>query len=84
MFLSIPYSDGWNAKVDGKEVELLQADTAFMAVKVDSGLHNIVLEYETPYLKYGVLVSIAGVVGFVALAVVYEIVKKKKALSCCS
>ena len=30
LFLSIPWSQGWSATVDGEPVDLLQADTAFM------------------------------------------------------
>ena len=78
LFLSIPYSDGWSAKVDGKQVDLLCADTAFMAIKVEAGEHDIKLEYKTPYLKEGLLISAFGLVCFVGLVVVFEIVKYKK------
>lgn len=57
LFFSIPYSSGWKAYVDGVEVPLYHADTAFMALDVDSGKHTIELRYETPYLDEGLLVS---------------------------
>ena len=33
--LSIPYSNGWTATVDGKKAELLQANTAFSALALE-------------------------------------------------
>ena len=51
--ISIPYSKGWSATVDGKKAELLQADTAFSALALDKGKHTIEFQYHTPYLKEG-------------------------------
>ena len=51
---SIPYSKGWSVYVDGKEQELLQANTMYMAVPVDAGTHQIHLSYCTPFLKEGI------------------------------
>lgn len=66
VFFSIPYSRGWRAMVDGRETEVYQADTAYMAIEVGPGSHEIVLVYETPYLKAGGMLSLIGFVAFVA------------------
>lgn len=71
LFLSIPYSEGWQARIDGGETKIFQADTAFMALEVPAGKHKVELIYETPYLKAGALVSLCGAVIF-ALYVVWE------------
>lgn len=51
--LSIPYSNGWTATVDGKKAELLQANTAFSALALEPGKHTVELHYHTPYLRTG-------------------------------
>ncbi|MCI8992675.1 MAG: YfhO family protein [Eubacterium sp.] len=67
LFLSIPYSDGWTAFVDGKETDILKANYAFMALDLDAGEHEIELRYRTPGLKTGIAVSCAGVVAVVLI-----------------
>ena len=76
LFLSIPYSTGWKAYVDGEETNIYQADVAFMALNVKAGTHQIELKYMTPFLKEGIALSIGGV--FVTLLTVLYFVKKRK------
>ncbi len=56
--LSIPYSTGWRAYIDGREAPLYQANIMHMALDVDSGKHSIQLEYHTPLLKEGIWISL--------------------------
>lgn len=79
--ISIPYSKGWSATVDGKEAELLQSDTAFSALALDKGKHTIELQYHTPYLKEGAYISAAGVIAFAVLIIITEKRKKTDYLS---
>lgn len=79
--ISIPYSKGWSATVDGKKAELLQADTAFSALALDKGKHTIELQYHTPYLKEGAYISTAGVIAFAVLIIITEKRKKTDYLS---
>lgn len=58
--LSIPYSEGWTAYVDGKETDLFAANTMYMGLALDAGEHTIELRYCTPGLKIGLCVSAAG------------------------
>ena len=67
MCLTIPYSKGWRAYVDGKKTELTKANTMFMALKLDKGSHDIRLEYHTPGLLSGFILSILGLVLLVIL-----------------
>ena len=67
LFLNIPKSIGWSAKVDGIEEEILKADIAFMAIPVSEGVHQIVLEYKTPGLRVGIFFSVSGLVLLVLL-----------------
>lgn len=62
LFLSIPYSNGWKAYVDGEETEILKANFAFMALDLKAGEHEIELRYHTPGLKAGAVLSCIGAV----------------------
>ncbi|MBQ3294864.1 MAG: YfhO family protein [Erysipelotrichaceae bacterium] len=64
MLLSIPYANGWKAYVDGKEKELLRANECYMALSLEKGSHTIELRYNTPFLKFGSLVSMVSIIGF--------------------
>lgn len=57
LYLSIPYSEGWSAKVDGKKAELFHANIMGMALGLEKGDHTIELCYRSPWLKEGVIIS---------------------------
>lgn len=70
MQFSIPYSKGWKAYVDGKEVSLSPSNTAYMGAFVESGNHEIKLVYETPYIRLGAMISLlAAGIGIVCVVV---------------
>jgi uncharacterized membrane protein YfhO len=75
MALSIPYSKGWSAYVDGKKTELLHANVMYMALPLDAGNHHIVLKYQTPLLKVGIFISAAA---FLLFGAIYFIRRKSK------
>ena len=58
--MSIPYSKGWSATVDGQKAEILCGNYMFMAVPLTEGHHEIEFEYCSPGLKLGIAVSIAS------------------------
>ena len=67
MLLTIPYDDGWKAYVNGEEVKIKEAANALMAVPVTEGENEIELKYHVPGAKTGVLLSIAGILLFLAI-----------------
>lgn len=75
MLLAIPYAKGWKAYVDGQETEILRANACYMALRLEAGTHEIRMTYETPYLKFGTLIS---VVSFAAVIVCTMIQRRKK------
>lgn len=77
LFLSVPYTKGFTAYVDGVETEILRANTWGMALPLDAGNHHIELKYHTRGLSLGLLLTIAGIASFVVL-MIYERRKKKK------
>lgn len=76
MCITIPYSDGWSAKDNGKKAKIYRANGMFMAVLVEKGEHAITLDYVTPGLKTGDLVSLAGWIGFMFLTLYFEKYRK--------
>lgn len=58
--LSIPWSEGWEARVDGQKAELFPANTMYMGLSLEAGEHTIELSYRTPGLKTGALISAAA------------------------
>jgi len=70
--LSIPYMNGWKAYVDGEEVTLYQANTAFMGVELPAGEHVVSLRYWIPGLTAGLIMSGIGGVCFIAIIVFFR------------
>lgn len=67
LFLSVPYSKGWTAYIDGKKTDLYAADTMFCAIPMSAGHHDVKLVYHTPGLFFGIILSILGLVLFLAI-----------------
>ncbi len=72
LMMSIPYSKGWKAYVDGKETDVYRADDMFMAIDVPVGEHGIEFRYETPFYKVGLLTTVIALLIFVILTVIGE------------
>jgi len=64
LLLSVPYSKGWKAYVDGSLSELLVGNEHYMALNLNAGHHTIELKYRTPGLNAGIVCSILGIVCF--------------------
>ena len=78
LYLSIPYSEFWSASVDGKSAEIQRANTAFTAVYVDGGTHEIVLEYGNTAFEKGVCASLAGLGVFACVVIVNETALRRR------
>ncbi len=65
--IALPWMDGWSAYLDGEEVPLYRANTAFMAIEVPSGTHTVELCYWLPGLTVGLLLSGFGVISLLVL-----------------
>ena len=67
LVMPIPYEIGWQAKVNGKKADVLEANYAFLAIPAASGSNHIELLYRPPYFHLSLIVSIASLL----LAVLY-------------
>ena len=59
--LSLPYTKGWTAYVDGKKQEIKKANLMYMALDLTKGDHQITWIYHTPYLRIGACISAGGI-----------------------
>ena len=74
LFLSVPYSEGWKVKVDDKDSIFYKANHSFIGVPLLEGEHHIQLEYVTPWLKAGIVISVLSVLVFCS----YILLDKRK------
>lgn len=78
LVLSIPYSKGWSAYVNGVKTGLLQANVMYMGLPLTAGSNKIELRYETPFLRAGIGVSAAGWLLFICFILFHRIKQVKK------
>lgn len=69
LFVSEVHYPGWKGFLDGAEVEILRANYAFRAVKMEAGRHSFRMEYVPLYFRIGLIFSVAGA-GLVSLLLV--------------
>lgn len=73
----IPYENGWSLTVDGEETELVRGDIGFLACKVASGDHDIVLKFTAPGLYVGVAGSVIFWILFAGSRIIIVYRKKR-------
>lgn len=62
VFFSVPYESGWTASVNGSPVDVERVSNGFMAIRCEEGENTIVFSYELPGLRYGLYLTLFGVV----------------------
>jgi uncharacterized membrane protein YfhO len=60
----IPFARNWHATVDGRPAHILVADHFLMGLPVQPGSHTIELDYDDPWVGYGLLGSLLFVLAF--------------------
>jgi hypothetical protein len=71
---------GWQATVDGRPVDIRRADALVRAIDWPSGRHLLAMRYDPPELRYGLLVSAAGLL--VTAALIVRLLRKKLRSRC--
>ncbi len=95
VFTSIPYDEGWVVKVDGERADLvktisIESETdpetgetvvsyAVLGFYADPGEHTLSIEYRPACIVYGRLVSLGGLVAFIAVCAV-DYMKRRRSL----
>ncbi len=57
LFTTIPYDEGWQFFVDGKEVEVLKCADYLACCEITKGKHEITMKYTVPGIKAGAVIS---------------------------
>lgn len=78
LLLSIPYDEGWRITVNGKEVTAEAGANALTAVPVEKGSNEIMMEYQVPGMKVGILLTIVSLGIFGA----WCFLEKRKYIQC--
>ena len=69
---SIPFDKGFKAFVNGEETDIEEVNKAFLGLKLKDGKNDIVIEYTSPFLDVGIIISLIGLIMFL-----FELVGKK-------
>jgi len=77
--LSIPFSNGWTAYVNGEKTDLCRVNTMYSGLYLEPGQYQIELKYRTPGLNLGL--ACAGL-GLMLLLLVCCYRRRKIRLSC--
>lgn len=60
---SIPYEEGWTAKIDGEDRSTIKTNIGFVGVPVGNGEEKIELQYQNRQIIPGLVISIGGIAG---------------------
>lgn len=77
LYVSVPYSKGWKAYVDGEEETICKVNHFGMGLALEQGGHKIEFVYHTPYLRLGAGLMILGIVCCVILRLFCPLEKGK-------
>jgi len=69
VFSEMYYPYGWQVEVDGKELELLQADYVLRAVLLPKGEHEITFTFDPKVVKVGSSITLASGIIFGLLVI---------------
>lgn len=80
--VTIPYSKGWKATVNGNRIKIYKANGMFMGIIMKKGTQSVKLDYETPGLKIGAWISLAAWIGLGIYGLYFEKYRKKLLNQC--
>ena len=77
LYMAVPYSVGWSARIDGEPTEVMKANIGFMAIPISQGAHTVEFTYCTPFLKESICIS-GGFWGVFVLVCTYDKIQRRK------
>ena len=81
MLLTVPYSEGWKATVDGAEAEIVPVNDALMGIRLNAGTHEIKLTYTPHLFKEGLVITVVSFVLILAASVLPVLISSRKVRS---
>jgi uncharacterized membrane protein YfhO len=73
LVLSEIASDGWQATIDGKDVEIHHTNHALRGIPVPAGTHTVELHFRSPGLTAGLWISGITGTGMIVIWVVFVV-----------
>lgn len=70
--ISVPYSKGWTAYVDGVETEVKCLNGVYNGIEIVPGEHKILMKYRTPGLWLGLLLGAAGILAYIGVVIYWR------------
>lgn len=77
LFMTIPYSEGWSAKVDGKETDIVPVGDSYIGLDLTCGTHFVELSYRPHGFDEGIVVSVIAIVVMAGVSTVFELKRRK-------
>lgn len=79
LFTSIPFEEGWAAKIDGAPAQPLStANDTLLCLEIPRGKHTVELEFFTAGMRPGLLFTASGII-LLAVMILFEIWKRRSA-----
>lgn len=69
LFLAIPYSEGFSARVNGERVPIKRVFGSFMAVEVEAGENEIEISYSAPGFTAGIIAAVLGIIMLILMGI---------------
>ena len=69
LFFSIPFDEGWKAKVNGKSVPIERINYGFVGINITAGTNEIELYYEQNYILTGFIITLSGCIIYLVLLI---------------
>lgn len=77
LLLTVPYDEGWQAQVNGEKTACKEGANALTVIPVHDGENEIVLKYQVPGKRTGMIITVCSVI-LMVIWCVWE--KKRKAM----
>lgn len=74
--IAMPYTKGWKAFDNAKQIPIKKVNGMYMGFNIEEGNHEVLLQYQTPLLKQGTLIS--AIASIIYLASIIWPLKKQK------
>lgn len=78
LLMTIQYTDGFTAYVDGEKAEIVPVSDALCGIRLTSGTHTVKLEYKPEGFNASLLMTGAGIIAFVAILTVSGTMRKRR------
>jgi uncharacterized membrane protein YfhO len=74
----VPYDQGWTLKVNGVATKIYKVNSGFIGIVAPAGNHEYVLQYATPGIDVGLVISFISILLILAMM---ALDKKKKRMN---